>query len=83
MGLNEYLVPKFCLNNKMAVVEEESFRKICSLFENAVWYFSSGFQSSIEFVWVFVSFVSLCEFADWEMAYRSVSILWVLELLLS
>lgn len=87
--MNEYLVPKFCLNYKMAVVEEESFRicntdlKLCSLFENTVWYFSSGFQSSIEFVWVFVSFVSLCEFADWEMAYRSVSILWVLELLLS
>lgn len=87
MGLNEYLVPKFCLNNKMAVVEEESFRicntdlKLCSLFENAVWYFSSGFQSSIEFVWVFVSFVSLCEFAGWEVA--SVSILWVLELFLS
>lgn len=87
--MNEYLVPKFCLNYKMAVVEEESFRicntdlKLCSLFENAVWYFSSGFQSSTEFVWVFVSFVSLCEFAGWEMASRSVSILWVLELLLS
>lgn len=89
--MNEYLVPKFCLNYKMAVVEEESFRicsidknlKLCSLFENAVWYFSSGFQSSTEFVWVFVSFVSLCEFAGWEMSSRSVSILWVLELLLS
>lgn len=87
--MNEYLVPKFCLNYKMAVVEEESFR-ICSrdkkwffMFENAVWYFSSGFQSSTEFVWVFVSFVSLCEFDGWEMASRSVSILWVLELLLS
>lgn len=40
--MNEYLVPKFCLNYKMAVVEEESFRicntdiKLCSLFENAV-----------------------------------------------
>lgn len=61
----------------MAVVEEESFR-ICSIekklffmFEIAVWYFSSGFQSSIEFVWVFVSFVSLCEFAGWEMSLNS------------
>lgn len=44
MGLNEYLVLKFCLNNKMVVVEEESFRicsidknfKLCFLFENIV-----------------------------------------------
>lgn len=61
----------------MAVEEEESFR-ICSkdkkllfMFKIAVWYFSSGFQSSIEFVWVFVSFVSLCEFAGWEMSLNS------------
>lgn len=42
MGLNEYLVLKFCLNNKMVVVEEESFRicnidlKLCFSFENVV-----------------------------------------------
>lgn len=89
--MNEYLVPNILFELQNAVVEEESFRicsidknlKLCSLFENTVWYFSSGFQSNIEFVWVFVSFVNLCEFAGWEMSSRSVSILWVLELLLS
>lgn len=77
--MNEYLVPNILFEFQNAVVEEESFRiysidknlKLCSLFENTVWYFSSGFQSNIEFVWVFVSFVNLCEFAGWEMSLNS------------